>query len=116
MSFRKSLIVAQKPKLKETHGQNSEENKSNKSQEDNRKNQTRRKIDYIQKFVKEQRKNVYVNMQSHDLSTQTDAIKKWDRIEILLEKISENAEDTGYIETLYGRIVELNNKQKGLDR
>lgn len=67
--------------------------------------------DHINKFIREQRKKVYVNMQSRDAKIQADAISKWDRIEVLLEKIAERSQDTAYLESLYNRVVDLENRQ-----
>ena len=80
------------------------------------KNQTQKKIDYIHKFVQEQRKLVYVKMQSQSPEVQADAINKWDRMEILLEKIAKRSTDTQYIENLYNRVLNLSkSNDKGME-
>ena len=70
-------------------------------------------IDYIRKFVMEKRKSVYVNMQSKNYTVQLDAISKWDRIEVLLDKISRSSENQAYIENIYNKVIGLENKEKG---
>ena len=66
---------------------------------------------HINKFIKEQRRKLYVNMQSQDAKTQADAITKWDRIEILLDKLNERSQDSGYLESLYNRVLNLESRQ-----
>ena len=70
-------------------------------------------VDYIRKFVMEKRKSVYVNMQSKNYTVQLDAISKWDRIEVLLDKISRSSENQAYIESIYNKVIGLENKEKG---
>ena len=86
--------------------QNKEENV-----EESSKKQNQMMYNHINKFIKEQRRKLYVNMQSQDAKTQADAISKWDRIEVLLEKIAERSQDTAYLESLYNRVVDLENRQ-----
>ena len=50
-------------------------------------------------------------MQSRDARIQADAISKWDRIEVLLDKIAERNQDSDYLESLYNRIVDLENRR-----
>ena len=50
-------------------------------------------------------------MQSQDAKTQADAITKWDRIEILLDKLNERSQDSGYLESLYNRVLNLESRQ-----
>ena len=78
-------------------------------------NSTQMMIDYIHKFIQEQRKLVYVKMQSKIPEVQADAISKWDRIEILLERIAEKSTDTQYIENLYNRVMDLNGDRERED-
>ena len=85
------------------------------SNEQKMKNQTKKKIDYIHRFIQEQRKLVYVKMQSKIPEVQADAISKWDRIEILLERIAEKSTDTQYIENLYNRVMDLNGDRERED-
>ena len=85
------------------------------SNEQKIKNQTKKMIDYIHRFIQEQRKLVYVKMQSKIPEVQADAISKWDRIEILLEKIAEKSTDGKYIENLYNRVMDLNGDRERED-
>ena len=73
-------------------------------------------INYIHQFIQKQREKVYVNMQSQNVEIQSDAISKWDRIEILLERIAEKSKDTQYIENLYNRVLNLSkSNDKGME-
>ena len=73
-------------------------------------------INYIHQFIQKQREKVYVNMQSQNVEIQSDAISKWDRIEILLERIAEKSKDTQYIENLYNRVLNLSkSNEKGME-
>lgn len=73
-------------------------------------------INYIHEFIQEQREKVYVNMQSKNVKIQSDAISKWDRIEILLERIAEKSKDTQYIKNLYNRVLNLSkSSDKGME-
>ena len=78
-------------------------------------NKIKHMVNYINKFVKDQRIIVYINAQSHDPKIQADAISKWDRIEILLERIAERREDYEYIENLYNRVMDLNGDRERED-
>ena len=79
-------------------------------------NQTQMMINYIHEFIQEQREKVYVNMQSKNVKIQSDAISKWDRIEILLERIAEKSKDTQYIKNLYNRVLNLSkSSDKGME-
>ena len=66
---------------------------------------TNKMLSYIIQFIKDEKRNTYVNMQSKNAMVQSMAIKRWDKLEILLEKISENSENSNYIENLYNKIV-----------
>ena len=73
-------------------------------------------INYIHEFIQEQREKVYVNMQSKNVKIQSDAISKWDRIEILLERIAEKSKDTQYIKNLCNRVLNLSkSSDKGME-
>ena len=86
------------------------------NEEKNVNNQTQMMINYIHQFIQKQREKVYVNMQSQNVEIQSDAISKWDRIEILLERIAEKSKDTQYIENLYNRVLNLSkSNDKGME-
>ena len=105
--YRRSLFV----KPDNNHTRKPTEQNREKETKINSKKQDKIMYDHINKFIREQRKKVYVNMQSQDAKTQADAISKWDRIEVLLEKIAERSQDTAYLESLYNRVVDLENRQ-----
>lgn len=105
--YRRSLFV----KPDNNHTRKPTEQNREKEAKINSKKQDKIMYDHINKFIREQRKKVYVNMQSQDAKTQADAISKWDRIEVLLEKIAERSQDTAYLESLYNRVVDLENRQ-----
>ena len=69
------------------------------------KSKTNKMLSYITQFIDDARKSTYVNMQSKNAVVQSAAIKRWDKLEILLEKVSENSENGEYIENLYNKIV-----------
>ena len=114
-NFRKSLVITNNSQPNASYKQKSEKKSRKKEEiinkENSKRNQTKKMTDYIQKFIKEQRKRVYVNMQSQDAKIQADAISKWDRIEVLLDKIAERNQDSDYLESLYNRIVDLENRR-----
>ena len=86
------------------------------NEEKNVNSQTQMMINYIHQFIQKQREKVYVNMQSKNVEIQSDAISKWDRIEILLERIAEKSKDTQYIENLYNRVLNLSkSNDKGME-
>lgn len=103
--YRKSLVVKRNT-VKIPKEQNKEENV-----EESSKKQNQMMYNHINKFIKEQRRKLYVNMQSQDAKTQADAITKWDRIEILLDKLNERSQDSGYLESLYNRVLNLESRQ-----
>ena len=105
--YRRSLFVKtnNNPAIKPTEQNGEKEAKINSKKQD------KVMYDHINKFIREQRKKVYVDMQSRDARIQADAISKWDRIEVLLEKIAERSQDTAYLESLYNRVVDLENRQ-----
>ena len=108
--FRKRIVIQPKSSLSQ------KQKKQESKQADNtsaKRNSTENMVDYIRKFVMEKRKSVYVNMQSKNYTVQLDAISKWDRIEVLLDKISRSSENQGYIESIYNKVIELENKEKG---
>lgn len=69
------------------------------------KSKTNKMLSYITQFIEDARKSTYVNMQSKNAMVQSMAIKRWDKLEILLEKISENSGNGEYIENIYNKIV-----------
>ena len=86
------------------------------NEEKNVNSQTQMMINYIHQFIQKQREKVYVNMQSQSVEIQSDAISKWDRIEILLDRIAEKSKDTQYIENLYNRVLNLSKRNdKGIE-
>lgn len=103
--YRESLVVKRNT-VKIPKEQNKEENV-----EESSKKQNQMMYNHINKFIKEQRRKLYVNMQSQDAKTQADAITKWDRIEILLDKLNERSQDSGYLESLYNRVLNLESRQ-----
>ena len=105
--YRRSLFV----KTNNNPARKPTEQNGEKEAKINSKKQDKVMYDHINKFIREQRKKVYVDMQSRDARIQADAISKWDRIEVLLEKIAERSQDTAYLESLYNRVVDLENRQ-----
>ncbi len=69
------------------------------------KSKTNKMLSYITQFIDDARKSTYVNMQSKNAVVQSAEIKRWDKLEILLEKISENSGNGEYIENIYNKIV-----------
>lgn len=105
--YRRSLFV----KTNNTPTRKPTEQNGKKEAKVDSKKQDKIMYDHINKFIREQKKKVYVNMQSRDAKIQADAISKWDRLEVLLEKIAERSQDTAYLESLYNRVVDLENRQ-----
>ena len=115
ITYRESIAVNQPIRIDSNERQDSkiklkEETTINKDKES--RNKIKHMVNYINKFVKDQRIIVYINAQSHDPKIQADAISKWDRIEILLERIAERREDYEYIENLYNKIISLTNRKE----
>ena len=65
----------------------------------------------ILKYLNEKRKIIYVNAQSTDYKIQKTAISQWDRMEILLEKVKNNENNTEYLNKLYAKILQLQKKE-----
>lgn len=63
--------------------------------------------DEILKYLNEKRKEIYVALNSEDISTQKIAISQWDKMEILLEKVTKNKNNLEYLDGLYNKIEKL---------
>ena len=63
-------------------------------------------------FLIEQRKDIYIKMQSNDIKKQREGISQWDKLEDLIEKTKELRENEDYINNLYERIAKLKEKSK----
>ena len=63
--------------------------------------------DEILKYLNEKRKEIYVALNSEDISTQKIAISQWDKMEILLEKVMKNKNNLEYLDSLYSKIEKL---------
>ena len=63
--------------------------------------------DEILKYLNEKRKEIYVSLNSADISTQKMAISQWDKMEILLEKVMQNKNNLEYLNSLYSKITKL---------
>ncbi len=63
--------------------------------------------DEILKYLNEKRKEIYVALNSTDISTQKIAISQWDKMEILLEKVMKNKNNLEYLNSLYSKITKL---------
>ncbi len=70
----------------------------------------------IKNYLKLKRREIYVEMQSTDLQKQRKAISYWDKMEILMEKLEKNKGDKEYLSTLYNKISQLKEKEKGVSR
>ena len=117
-TYRESIAVKQPIRVDSNQRQESKinlEEETTINKDKTSRNKIKNMVEYINKFVKDQRVIVYINAQSHDPKIQADAISKWDRIEILLERIAERSEDYEYIENLYNKIISLTNR-KGIER
>ena len=71
-----------------------------------------KKISEIIVFIKKAKELLYVNMQSQNITVQSNAIRRWDKLEILEERIFQNREDEAYIEKIYNKISNKNKEQK----
>ena len=70
----------------------------------------------IKDYLELKRREIYVEMQSTDLEKQRKAISYWDKMEILIEKLEKNKSDKEYLSTLYNKISQLKEKEKGVSR
>jgi hypothetical protein len=70
----------------------------------------------ILEYLKEKRCLIYIKAQSEDYETRKTGIRQWDKMEILIEKVKENKNNTEYLTQLYEKILQLKEKENGMDR
>lgn len=70
----------------------------------------------INQYLMEKRRTIYVKMQSTDFQTQREGISQWDKMEALIEKVTENKENKEVLNHLYEKILQLKEKEKGNER
>ena len=87
--------------------------------ENNKKKEAKREKKFynsIIKYLEEKRHEIYVNMQSENYETQKIAISQWDRMEVLMEKVEQNKENSEYLNTLNEKINKLKNIENSRSR
>ena len=73
-------------------------------------------FDEIKSYLEEKKKDIYLNLQSFDNEVRRKAIIYWDKMELLLEKLEENKNNKEYLNNLHEKIVQLKEKEKGIER
>ena len=67
-------------------------------------------VQYIESFIEDSRKKIYVSMQSMNNRVQKKAIDNWDRLEVFRERFYQNKEDVSYIENIYDKMMKIMGK------
>ena len=70
----------------------------------------------IMDFLLEKRNDIYAKMQSENYNIQKEGISQWDLMEGLIEKVNENKDDKECINQLYEKILQLKEKENGMNR
>lgn len=83
--------------------------------EDNRKENLNRYLG-VMDFLLEKRNDIYAKMQSDNYRIQREGISQWDLMEGLIEKVNENKDDKQCINELYKKILQLKEKENGMNR
>ncbi|MCI8759551.1 MAG: helix-turn-helix domain-containing protein [Clostridia bacterium] len=70
----------------------------------------------IMDFLLEKRNDIYAKMQSENYNIQKEGISQWDLMEGLIEKVNKNKDDKQCINQLYEKILQLKEKENGMNR
>lgn len=67
-------------------------------------------------YLSKQKLLIYVKLQSINPEIRTTGIKQWDKMESLIERITENKNNKEYLNHLYKKILQLKGKENGRER
>ena len=77
-----------------------------------REKQVKHNYQEVLDFLIEQRKDIYIKMQSNDVKKQREGISQWDKLEDLIEKTKELRENEDYMKSIYDRVMKLKEKEE----
>ena len=100
----------QKTNVKEVTKKIVEESDNAKGQNKKERDRRNMMVQYIESFIEDSRKKIYVSMQSMNNRVQKKAIDNWDRLEVFRERFYQNKEDLSYIENIYDKMMKIMGK------